>query len=151
MTPPPIPSSSITSRTFGTWTRRLAGKIANSMRLFGRWLSTTFRPAGKVPITELRASGPTEATMTPPRKVHITKDEDTGELVITPMDGPVINPQAGGAEASAEALYNAYWNSVKLHFAVPPPSYIQLDGITRQGWIEAANACNAIHDDGALP
>jgi hypothetical protein len=42
-------------------------------------------------------------------------------------------------------MYFAYFNYVKLYFAVPPPSWIQLDEVTRGGWLQAAtNVLSAI-------
>jgi len=81
------------------------------------------------------------------RKLIETGDEC--ELIIrdAPPD-PVVHAEP---DATAEQLYNAYWNRVKLNFAVPPPSYIQLDDITRAGWNEAAAMCNLIHEDPPTP
>lgn len=52
---------------------------------------------------------------------------------------PAFNPQlATTPDAAAELMYFAYFNYVKLYFAVPPPSWVQLAEVERGGWLTAA-------------
>jgi hypothetical protein len=71
--------------------------------------------------------------------------------VFTPIPVPTGFPPelntnlAATPEDAGEFMYFAYFNYVKLYFAVPPPSWIQLDEVTRGGWLQAAtNVLSAI-------